>query len=88
MVMKHRLWFTFMCKVHANINYFLLYYEMKYDIKPERQLIVKLKICCAWIIGNASTKTEKEEILCVIWDSRKEEKWILILRVNALFLEK
>ena len=63
-----------MCKVHANINYFLLYNEMKYDIKPNHQLIVILKICCASIIGNTFTKTENVEILCVMWDIRKEEK--------------
>ena len=29
----------FVCKVHANINYFLFSNEMKYDIKPNHQLI-------------------------------------------------
>ena len=59
MVMKYRLWFTFMCKVHANINYFLLYYEMKYDIKPERQLIVKLKISSRTKTFCVSNKSQK-----------------------------
>ena len=76
-----------MCKVHANINYFLLYYEMKYDIKPNLQLIVILfdMLCLnywKYIYKN------REEIMDVMWNIRKEEKWILILRVNALFLEK
>ena len=76
-----------MCKVHANIDYFLFYYEMKYDIKPNLQLIVILSDMLCLNYWKYIYKN-REEIMDVMWDIRKEEKWILILRVNALFLEK
>jgi hypothetical protein len=61
-----------MCKVHANINYFLSSNEMKYDIKPNHQLITLLyAIILLELLG---VYFQHRGSIVMMWDSLKEGK--------------